>query len=171
MPVIKNQLLKPKAMDNNNTLKIVPYKAEYASYFEKFNKAWLEEFFVVEPIDKYVLENCEEAILSKGGKIFFAEYEGKIIGTVALMYVEPGVVELTKMAVDKNYRNVGAGKLLCRTGMEEAGKMDADKVMLYSNRKLEAAIGIYRKLGFLEIPLGKGTYQRADIKMEHVFKK
>jgi ribosomal protein S18 acetylase RimI-like enzyme len=156
---------------DKSTLKIVPYKPEYAPYFEKFNKAWLEEFFVVEPIDKYVLENCEEAILSKGGKIFFAECDGKIIGTVALMYVEPDVIELTKMAVDKNYRNVGAGKLLCRTGMEEAEKMNAAKVMLYSNRKLEAAIGIYRKLGFVEIPLGEGTYQRADIKMEYVFKK
>ena len=145
---------------------IVDFKPEYRQYFEKYNKAWLEEFFVVEPLDKYVLENPEEAILKEGGKIYFAEYERKIIGTVALRFVEPGTFELTKMAVGKEWQGIGAGKLLCSAAIEKARALGAKKVMLYTQSGLVAAIGIYHKLGFKNIPLGSGIYKRADIKME-----
>jgi ribosomal protein S18 acetylase RimI-like enzyme len=145
---------------------IVPYSPGLKAYFERFNKAWLEAYFRVEPIDAYVLEHPEEAILADGGIILFAGYEQKIIGTVALKYLEPGLYELTKMAVDEAYRGIGAGKILCAAAVDKARELDAAKVILYSQTSLKAAIGIYRKLGFTEIPLESGVYERADIKME-----
>ena len=145
--------------------RIVPYEAQYATYFERFNKSWLEEYFVVEPIDRYVLENPEEAILKPGGRILFAEYNNQIIGTVALKLAKPGVFELTKMAVDKSLRGNGAGKLLCEAAIKEAKKLNAEQLILYSQRQLENAIAIYRKMGFEELPLETVVYQRADIKM------
>lgn len=149
-----------------NKIKFVDYRPEYGYYFEKYNKAWLEEYFTVEPIDKWVLENPEEAILNDGGKIYFAEYKGQIIGTVALKWYEPGVLELTKMAVDKEARGLGAGKVLCKSAIEKAKELGAEKLILYSQTSLEPAIEIYRQLGFQEVPLEKGKYERADIKME-----
>ncbi len=146
-------------------ISILPYKPEYAIYFDRYNKAWLEEYFVVEPIDKYVLENPELAILKPGGSILFAEHNGKIIGTVALKLLEPGVYELTKMAVDKPFRGIGAGKILCLAAIEEAKKLNAHTLILYSQRQLSNAIAIYYKVGFTELPLEKGVYKRADIKM------
>ncbi len=147
---------------------IVSYQPEYQVYFERFNTAWLEKYFVVEPIDAYVLGNPEEAILKDGGVILFAAYEGKIIGTVALKYMEPGLYELTKMAVDEQYQGIGAGKILCQAAIDKAKELGADTVILYSQTGLKAAIGIYRKLGFTEIPLEAGIYERADIKMQLV---
>lgn len=145
---------------------ILAYRPEFQIYFERFNKAWLEAYFRVEPIDAYVLENPEEAILKDGGIILFAAYENKIIGTVALKYMEPGIYELTKMAVDETYRGIGAGKILCAAAIDTARELGAHKLILYSQTGLQTAIGIYRKLGFVEIPLEKGIYERADIKME-----
>ena len=147
-------------------MKIIDYLPKYNFYFEKFNKAWLEEHFTVEPIDEWVLGNPKEAILDLGGKIYFAEYKGKIIGTVALKWIEPSVLELTKMAVDKEFRGSGAGKLLCETAIEKANELGAEKLILYSQTSLAPAIAIYRKYGFQEVPLEKGKYARADIKME-----
>ena len=149
-------------------IQIIDYKPEYAVYFDRFNRDWLEERFTVEPIDKWVLEHPEEAIIAKGGKIYFAIYNEKIIGTVAIMYLEPGMYELTKMAVDKEYRGIGAGKLLCQAAIECAHSLCADKLILYSQTSLKAAITIYFKLGFIEIPLD-GKYNRADIKMQLEF--
>ncbi len=146
-------------------LRIVDYQPQYATYFNTLNKAWLEEYFVVEPIDQYVLENPEEAILTPGGKILFAEQEGRIIGTVALKYLSPGIYELTKMAVDKEMRGLGAGKQLCKAAIDAAKDLGAEKLILYSQTGLSNAIGIYRKMGFTELPLEKGGYERADIKM------
>jgi len=152
------------------TIKIIDYKPELQPYFEKFNKAWLEEYFVVEPIDKYVLENPEEAILKDGGKIYFAEYKGNIIGTVALKFVRPGIYELTKMAVDKKYHGIGAGKLLCSDAIEKAKQLGAHQLILYTQSALQPAINIYHKFGFKNVPLGDVKYKRADVKMELMLK-
>lgn len=146
-------------------LNIVPYKPEYQVYFERFNTAWLEEYFEVEPIDAYVLSNPEEAILKDGGSILFAALDQKIIGAVALKYISPGSYELTKMAVDKPFQGMGAGKMLCIAAIEKARALNASELILYSQSSLKAAIDIYKKLGFTDIPVD-AKYNRADIKMK-----
>ena len=143
------------------------YRPEYQPHFERLNRAWLEEYFSVEPVDRHVLEHPDEAILQKGGRIFFAVFDGKIIGTVALRWLSPGVLELTKMAVDKNYRGLGAGKALCRHAIQQARVMNAGRLVLYSQTILETALHIYRQCGFRDIPLEKGVYNRADVMMEY----
>jgi len=147
-------------------LQIIDYRPEYQPYFEKFNKQWLEEYFTVEPLDKWVLEQPEEAIIKNGGKIYFLTSDDKVVGTVALRFIEEGVFELTKMAIDKAYRGAGAGQYLCQAGIDKAREMGIQKLILFSNRVLKNAIHIYHKLGFNEIPVEPGTYGRADIMME-----
>jgi N-acetylglutamate synthase-like GNAT family acetyltransferase len=147
-------------------LQVIDYQPQYAPYFDKFNKAWLEEHFVVEPFDKWVLENPEEALLKTGGSIYFITTGDKIIGTVALRRIEDGVYELIKMAVDRDHRGAGAGQFLCQAGIDKARELGVKKLVLFSNRVLQNAIHIYHKLGFIEIPVEPGTYVRADIMME-----
>ncbi|HVX48551.1 MAG TPA: GNAT family N-acetyltransferase [Chitinophagaceae bacterium] len=151
-------------------LAIVDYEEKYQPCFEKFNKAWLEEYFTVEPVDKWVLEHPREAILDKGGKIYFAMADGVITGTVALRFIEEGVYEMTKMAVDKNFRGAGIGKLLCKTAIEKAREQGVRRLILYSNSILKDALHIYRKLGFKDIPVQPGMYRRSDVMMEIIFK-
>jgi GNAT superfamily N-acetyltransferase len=147
-------------------LTFLDYKPEYQPWFEKLNKAWLEEYFVVEPFDKWVLEHPDEAIIKQGGKIYFAASGSTIVGTVALRFIEDGVYELTKMGVDKTFQGGGAGQFLCRAAIDKARELGSKRLVLWSNRVLENAIHIYRKLGFTEIPVLAGTYGRADIMME-----
>lgn len=148
-------------------IEIIDYKPEYRNHFEQLNKVWLEKYFTVEPVDKYVLENPEEAILAHGGHILFARFEDQIIGTVALKLIEPGIYEMTKMAVNEKYQGIGAGKSLCAAAIEKARAIDANRLILYSTKTLETAIAIYHKIGFVEIPLEPGVYERANIKMEY----
>lgn len=149
-------------------IEILDYRPEWRRYFEQFNKAWLKEHFSVEPIDRWILENPEEAILKGGGTILFARHEGRIIGAVALKYNRDGALELSKMAVDKPYRGRGAGTKLCQAAIHKAREMGAPKLILYSQTQLPAAVAIYRKLGFREVPLDANdfSYERANIKME-----
>lgn len=153
-------------MKTQTTIALIEYHPDYQIYFEQFNKAWLNKYYSVEPVDEYVLTNPEEAILKDGGCILFAQYEGKIIGTVALKNLGQGVMELTKMAVDELYHGLGAGKILCKGAIEKAGELNARKLILYSQTKLAGALAIYRKNGFRDIPLETGTYKRADVMME-----
>lgn len=148
-------------------IEIIEYSAEYQPSFERLNKAWLEEYFTVEPIDRYVLEQPEAAILDHGGVILLAQYKDQIIGTVALKVIEPDVYEMTKMSVDKNYQGLGAGKKLCAAAIERAKAMNAKRLLLYTTNVLQTAISIYRKQGFVDIPLEPGVYERANVKMEY----
>ena len=67
-----------------NQIKIIEYEPHHQIYFEKFNRHWIEKYFVMEAVDEFVLTNPEEGILKPGGAILMAEYDGEIAGTVAL---------------------------------------------------------------------------------------
>lgn len=146
-------------------LSILEYKPEYQPWFEKFNRDWIEKYFWMEPVDFAVLQNPEEHIIKKGGSILMASCDKEMAGTVALKYVEPGVYEFTKMAVDEKFRGQKIGLLLSEAAIIKAKQLGACKIILYSNTVLAPAISLYRKLGFKEVPLD-AVYERSDIKME-----
>jgi len=71
------------------------------------------------------------------------------------------------MAVSPDYRGNKIGQIILENCINKAKDIGLDKLILYSNRVLKNAIHIYKKNGFIEIPLEPGTpYKRADIKME-----
>jgi len=152
---------------NINTLEISNYKKEYAPNFYNLNIEWLKSFFYVEPYDEEVLSNPNKYIIDKGGYIFFAKIKNEVVGTVALMPTNSGVFELTKMAVSPKHRGYKTGQNLMQKCIDFAKKNNFNKLILYSNTKLENAIYIYKKYGFIEIPVEKNCpYERSDIKME-----
>lgn len=143
------------------------YKTEYDAPFKQLNLHWLEQYFVVEPHDDEVLSDPYRFIIEPGGDILVVLLEGKVAGVVALMPDENGVFEMTKMAVDTNLRGQKIGQKLLQYTLDFARAKGLDQLILYSNRKLENAIYLYRKFGFEEISLETpNPYERADIKMK-----
>lgn len=149
-----------------NTIEIVDFRTEHQEYFERFNRNWIEKYFWMEELDRYVLQNPRQAILEKGGSIFMALYEGKVAGTVALKKLSGEVYEFTKMAVDEPYQRKGIAEALSHAAMERARELGAVKLILYSQTRLKPAINLYKKLGFREVPMDTDVYKRSDIKME-----
>ncbi len=148
-------------------MKIVPFHTKYASAFYDLNIEWLETYFYVEDFDKEVLSKPEKYIIKPGGHIFFVIEDDLVLGTVALMKAEDGVFELTKMAVLPNQRGKRIGQKLMQHCIDFANENNFEKLMLYSNTILENAIYIYRKYGFIEIPVETDSpYDRSNIKME-----
>ena len=45
-----------------NDIRIIDYRPEHQPYFEKFNRDWIQKYFVMEPIDEFVLTDPEEAL-------------------------------------------------------------------------------------------------------------
>lgn len=144
---------------------ILSYRKEHQPWFEKLNRDWIEKYFWMEPIDFEVLQHPEEHILKPGGTIFIGTYNKEIAGTAAVKFVEAGVYEFTKMAVNEKFQGKKIGKAIAEKAIDWCKKSGARQIILYSNTKLETAIAMYRKLGFKEIPLD-GPYERSDIKME-----
>lgn len=153
-------------------IKIKNYLPNYARDFYELNIEWLKTYFYVEPFDEEVLSKPDKYIIDKGGFIFFACLDNKVVGTVALMPTdEVNVFELTKMAVAPEKRGLKIGQQLIQYCIDFALKNKFKALMLYSNSILENAIYIYRKYGFVELPLETHSpYKRSNIKMELLLK-
>ena len=148
-----------------NYINIIEYAAFHQPYFEKFNRQWIEKWFVMEPLDEFVLTNPGEAILKPGGAILMAEYDGEIAGTVALRKLDAVTYEFTKMAVDEKFRRRGIAEKLTYASFQKAKQLGAKQVVLYSNTKNAAAIRLYEKIGFRHLPVETGVYKGANVKM------
>lgn len=146
-------------------LRIITFDPRHRDEFKRLNVAWLSKYFRVEPIDERVLGNPEDEILRGGGEILFALVEDEVVGTVALK-PEGGIFELTKMAVDERWQGRGFGKRLLDAACELARERGAPKLVLYSQRTLKAAVAMYAKYGFVEVPLVDKRYARCNVKME-----
>ena len=148
-----------------NKITIIPFNEELSNHFRDLNIAWLEKYFFVEDHDREVLEHAKKHIIDKGGYIFFAMYNNKVAGTVALMSEKEGY-ELSKMAVSPKYQGLKIGQLLMQHCIDFAISNRCDKLFLYSNTVLENAIYIYKKYGFKEVELEPDSpYLRSNIKM------
>lgn len=154
-------------------LDITPFDSKYSKDFYNLNIEWLEAFFEVEPFDREVLSNPEKYIIDKGGFIFFAEIDNTIVGTYALMPLpKQDAFELTKMAVSPEHRGLKIGQQLLDHCITYAKTEQFNRLLLYSSRKLENAIYLYRKFGFVEIDVEDNCpYKRCDIKMEYFLNK
>ena len=148
-------------------IEIIDYDPRYAKHFYDLNIEWLKTFFYVEPYDDEVLSNPDKYIINKGGYIFFAMKDNKVVGTVALMPTEEnGILELTKMAVLPEERGQKIGQQLLIHCIEFAKSKKLKGLLLYSATKLKNAIYLYRKYGFKELDLEPNSpYKRSDIKM------
>lgn len=143
------------------------FSAENLADFRDLNVEWLQKYFVVEEHDEEQLGR-PEAIIENGGKIFFASENGKNIGTASLIKEDDATFELAKMAVTEDAKGKGVGNLLMAHCIAEAEKLGAKKIILLSNRSLGAAIHLYEKYGFVEVPITNNPYARGNIKMEKI---
>ncbi|SDB40474.1 Acetyltransferase (GNAT) domain-containing protein [Flavobacteriaceae bacterium MAR_2010_188] len=152
-------------------VKIIPYSHELKKDFYNLNVEWLKTYFYVEAFDEEVLSKPDHYIIDKGGYIFFAQIKSEIVGTFALMpTANKNVLELTKMAVSPDYRGHRIGQDLMEHCIQFSKDLKLEKLILYSNTILENAIHIYRKYGFVEIPVeANSPYKRSNIKMELQF--
>lgn len=149
---------------------IIDYRPQDKQRWKEINEAWILDAYVMEEIDHQHCSHPESSILDGGGQILLAVIDEKVVGTAGLLKDDAETYELIKMAVDKEYRGLGLGKALCRAAIERAKELDARLLYLFSNRAGSAkAIELYRRLGFVEVPLDRQDFARADIRMEMRF--
>jgi ribosomal protein S18 acetylase RimI-like enzyme/DNA-binding transcriptional ArsR family regulator len=148
-------------------VEIVPFEPRWRGDFRRLNIDWLQRFFHVEEVDERVLSNPEGEILASGGTILFARAGDSILGTCALMQVEPGVYELTKMAVDPKAQGLGIGRKLIERAIAEYQGLGGRELFLETNTKLAPAIRLYESVGFEHQPTVKPDthYSRANVYM------
>lgn len=154
------------------SIAIVDYAPRWRGDFARLNLEWLQRWFVVEPIDRAVLDDPETHLLAGGGRVLFAiarDADGHehAVGTVALLHEGGGVYELTKMAVSPELRGSGVGRLLMVAALDAFRALGGRELFLESSSKLAPALRLYESVGFRHrtAPRPGSHYARADVYM------
>jgi ribosomal protein S18 acetylase RimI-like enzyme len=146
---------------------VVGYREEFREAFEQLNRAWIEAYFVLEEPDREVFSDPRAKILEPGGEIFFVLEGGQVQGTCAVIRHNTDECEIAKMAVAPTARGRGFGDLLMERAIAFAAEIGVRRVIIVSNTILEPAIRLYRKHGFVQVPLEVASrYERANIRLE-----
>jgi len=146
-------------------IKILEYQKEHKEIFRKLGEEWISQHFELIDHDLHILADPEGTIISKGGQIIFAELDGEIIGTAALVLKPNDRFELAKLGVTEKAKRKGIGRLLTEEIIKRAKKAGAQSLFLESNRVLKPAILLYEKIGFVEVNPEAKTPQ-CDIEMK-----
>ncbi len=147
-------------------VEIIAFDITFAADFKRLNLEWLDKYKLTESHDLYYLNDPVKTIIEKDGFIWLAKNGEEIIGSAAIMKMEEGVYELSKMSVTAAFQGQGIGKKLIEIGLAKAMELNAKKVILYSNHQLQSAIHMYEKFGFNHVAVIDSPFETADIKME-----
>ncbi len=143
---------KPAPVDSAR-LEIVDFDDSLADDFRHINSEWIAAMYRMEATDHDVLDHPRARIIDRGGVILYARAADLgIVGTCALMQVEPRVFELTKMGVLAAARGRKVGEFLLAAVIARAQTLDIATLFLLTNTKSQAAIHLYEKLGFVHDP-------------------
>jgi putative acetyltransferase len=159
--------------DVNSTLSAIEIRAlapgDDATAFRTLNEEWITRYFTLEAKDREILDDPVHSILLKGGYIFMAYVGAEAIGCVALIPMQDGVYELSKMAVSPHLRGIGIGRRLLQHAITQARSVGAKSLFLGSNTRLKNAVHLYESVGFRHVKpeaLPPMPYSRADVFME-----
>ena len=135
--------------------------------FAALNAQWIEELHFLEESDKKMVAH-PEIYIEGGSHVLSAHIDGKVAGAAALKKHGKGDYELTKMAVDSDYRGHGVGQLLMSACESYAkNSLGLKRLWLLSNTGNAAAIRLYKRNGWSVNHEGPHpVYARANIGME-----
>ena len=153
-------------------LHIVEYSDALAPAFAEITREWVEGLFTLEANDRRIIDNPRETIIERGGFILFVEDDQLgIVGTCALIKIDKGVFELTKMGVRAEARGRKVGEFLLRAVVKRAEAMGLEELFLLTNAKLAPAIHLYEKVGFCHdagiMRRFGARYARCDVAMRY----
>ncbi len=153
-------------IESRADVELVTWRPALAPDFARLNRAWLELYFTVEPLDEEYLSDPEGHIIAPGGEIFFALDGDEVIGTCAMIPRGDDEFELAKLAVTPAAQGRGIGRRLVEAAIAFARGRGARRVILVSNSGLGPALRLYERLGFEHGPVpDPRPYVDADVFM------
>jgi N-acetylglutamate synthase-like GNAT family acetyltransferase len=147
-------------------MKIIENDKKYLHDFIFLNEEWIKRYFELEYFDIDLAKNPYQ-IIENGGYIFTVLKDNEVVAVCALINHNNDTYELARMAVKDQYQGRGYSSILIETCLEKLNNINAKKVFLVSNTKLEIAISLYKKYKFRSIKQEQHPiYKRANIEME-----
>ena len=113
-----------------------------------------------EPLPESYYAAFEQINADSNHQLIVAESDGKVIGTLHLMFL-PSIsyqgglrAQVESVRVDRQYQNLGIGSALMKWTIERAKERGAHLVQLTTHKSREDAHRFYERLGFQKSHLG-----------------
>ncbi len=103
------------------------------------------------------------------GELLLARSEGEALGCVALRPFSEGVCEMKRLYVAPSGRGMGVGRALVELIVAEAVAKGYREMRLDTLSSMDAALSIYRKAGFVEVPAYYDTPVKNTVFMARSF--
>ncbi|MGE3126809.1 MAG: ribosomal protein S18-alanine N-acetyltransferase [Fimbriimonadaceae bacterium] len=103
------------------------------------------------------LESFRRELTNPDGIFLVAQQGGTVVG-YALAWIIVDEAHIVNVAVEAEHRGRGTGRILVEQLLEESRRRGARCATLEVRVGNEAAVGLYRKLGFVEAGLRKRYY-------------
>ena len=120
-----------------------------------------------EPEDLAIMADPASYYRSERGDAFLAIINGEVVGAVAVKKLGPAGFEFCKLIVTEGARGHGVGRALVEHCLTFAKERDGSAVFLQSFNALYVALGLYRRMGFVDTPTpaGMSVLARTEIIM------
>lgn len=150
------------------------YKDELKDLFTEYTNSLIEgDSTFKEYLDKQNYDEEVKHLENKYGKpygrLYVANYDGKIAGCIALKKFDDTSCEMKRLYVKPEFRGKHLGNILAQKVIDDAKEIGYKAVLLDTLPFLESAIKMYKKLGFYEIeqyndsPMKEAVYLKLDL--------
>lgn len=106
-------------------------------------------------------ENLEKSLKNHDYIYLVADIDGLVVGFICF-YIGPETCDVISLAVDRMHRQRGLGILLSKQMIKVAKSKKVNSIFLEVRRSNNSAIGLYKKLGFIEFSLRKKYYDGVE---------
>ena len=118
------------------------------------------EYYFIKHLADFVHHPC-------GGRLWIAEVDGCIAGSIAIVRVDENTAQLRWFLVEKGYQNMGIGSALMKTALDFCMENHYKNVFLWTFKGLDSARRLYDKAGFV-LTEEKSNTEWSDVEMtEH----
>lgn len=96
-------------------------------------------------------------------RLWIAEWDGRIVGCVAIVASSPQVAQLRWFLVDPDARGIGVGKRLLGEAIAFSKQSGYESITLWTVSALNAAAHLYQSFGFKKVEEKPGTQWGVDV--------
>ncbi len=98
------------------------------------------------------IESLPGVYAPPSGALLVATVRGKVAGCVGVRRFEADICEMKRLFVRHSFRNRGVGRRLALASIEQGRALGYRLMRLDTVPWMREALGLYRSLGFVEIP-------------------
>jgi ribosomal protein S18 acetylase RimI-like enzyme len=113
--------------------------------------AWFVDHYYTPEKWAALLESLPRIHAAPDGEALVARLDGKVVGCVMMQRIDEQTCEMKRMFIGPEGRGLGLGRRLAENIVRVAGERGYTIMRLDTGRNHDAALSLYRSLGFQEI--------------------